>query len=141
MEDERDEISHVRTSQRGAYDVTQAEISLTVKHVGSARMLATVFMQAPKAYMVLGWSNRKDFDQFKSDFKSIADSFRSYDPKRDGDVPRIALATWKQGDSWEALARQSHNILGPFTADKLAALNGEGLEQKPAAGTIIKIVK
>jgi len=141
MAGNRAEISGVKTSQRDGYDVTQAEINLTVKNVGSARMLATVFMRAPKAYMVVGWSNRKTVEQFKADFMVIADSFHSYDPKRDGDVPRIGLHTWAKGDSWSKLAGQSKEILGPFTTDKLAALNGEGPDQAPAVGTIIKIVK
>jgi len=141
MAGDRADISVIQTSKRDGYDVTQAEINLSLKKVGSARMLATVFMRAPKAFLVLGWSSRREFDQFQGDFKSIADSFHSYDAKRDGDIPRIALYTWKDGDNWKELADNSHNILGSFTTDKLAALNGEGPKQKPAVGTIIKIVK
>jgi len=56
-------------------------------------------------------------------------------------VPRIRLYTWKQGDNWKRLAKADHNILGRFTADKLAALNGMGLKESPKPGTIIKIVR
>jgi len=134
-------ITTLKTSRRDGYDVTQAEIDLSLKNVGAAHMLATVFMKGPKTFILTSWSKRKEFGEFQNDFSSIADSFKSYDAKRDGDVPRIALYVWKQGDSWAGLAKQSHDILGNFTADKLAALNGEGPEQKPAVGSIIKIAK
>jgi len=137
----RADIGPVHQSRRDNYNVTQTEIDVSMRSVGAAHMLATVFMQGPKAFVLLGWAQRKQFEPFRADFKAIADSFHSYDVQRDGDVPRIALANWKQGDSWKALADRSHNILGPFTADKLAALNGFGPDQTPEPGSMIKIVK
>lgn len=134
-------FSHIKTSTRDGYEVTQAEIDMSIKNVGSARLLATIFIQGPKAYLVSSWSKRKEYDQFRDDFRAIADSFHRYDVKKDGDVPRISLYTWADGDSWKALAARSKEILGPFTADKLAALNGMGPDEAPARGTIIKIVK
>ncbi|MDQ6966837.1 MAG: M48 family metalloprotease, partial [Mariprofundaceae bacterium] len=141
MAGSRAEFSNLKTSTRDGYEVTQAEIKTSLKNVGAASLLATVFMRGPKAFLITSWSKRKEFDQFRDDFKAIAASFHSYDPKIDGDVPRIALYTWHEGDKWSKLAANNKNILGPFTADKLAVLNGMGPEQSPANGSIIKIVK
>jgi len=138
---DRAKFGTVRTSKRDGYDVTQVELDVSMRSVGAAHMLGTVFIQGPKAYVILGWTQRKNFEPHRKDIQAIADSFRGYDVKRDGDVPRIALYTWKQGDSWQTLAKRSNNILGSFTSDKLAALNGEGPKQKADVGSIIKIVK
>lgn len=137
----RAEITELTTSKRDDFEVTQAEIDLSMKNVGSAHMLATVFMRGPKAYLLTGWSKRKEFQQFRNDFYAMAESFHSFSKEKEGDVPRIGLYQWKQGDSWRLLAERSENILGRFTADKLAALNGLGPEEFPEAGTIIKNVK
>jgi len=141
MAGSRATLSNIQSSSRDGFEVTQAEIDTSLKNVGSAHLLATIFMRGPKAYLLSSWSKRKEFDQFRDDFKAIAESFHSYDPNKDGDVPRIALYTWANGDRWSKLASSSKDILGAFTADKLAALNGMGPQQSPAAGTIIKIAK
>jgi len=141
MTGSRAEFSHLQTSTRDGYEVTQAEIKTSLKNVGAAGVLATVFMRGSKAYLISTWSKRKEFDQFSDDFKAIAASFHSYDPKRDGDIPRIALYTWHGSDNWNKLAASSKHILGPFTADKLAALNGMGPNEFPKPASIIKIVR
>jgi len=141
MASDRAKFGAVKTSKRDGYDVTQVEIDVSMRSVGAAHMLGTVFIQGPKAYVILGWTQRKNFEPHRKDIQAIADSFGSYDVKRDGDVPRISLYTWKKNDSWKALANRSKNLLGSFTADKLAALNGMGPDQKPEPGTIIKSAK
>jgi len=138
---DRAKFGAVKTSKRDGYDVTQVELDVSMRSVGAAHMLGTVFIKGPKAYVILGWTQRKNFEPHRKDIQAIADSFRSYDVKRDGDVPRIALYTWKNNDSWKKLADRNQNLLGSFTADKLAALNGMGPDQKPETGTIIKSVK
>jgi predicted Zn-dependent protease len=135
------DIGPIRTWQHDGFDVSQAEIQKSLRNVGAASMLVTVFMRGDKAFFVVCWSPRKDYGSFESDFKAIAASFGSYDPKRDGDVPRIGLYTWKAGDNWKKLAEEDHDILGRFTADKMAVLNGMGVDQSPPAGMIVKIVK
>lgn len=141
MAGSRAEVTQVVTGVRDGYQMTQAVVDLSVRNVGSARMLATIFMRGPKAFLMTSWCKRNEYSQFSADFHAMADSFHSFDPKKEGDVPRIALYTWKSGDSWSSLAERSKDILGRFTTDKLAALNGEGPDQAPAVGTIIKIVK
>jgi len=51
------------------------------------------------------------------------------------------LHSWKKNDSWVKLARQSHQILGHFTAERIAALNGMDLSQTPRLKSIIKTIK
>ncbi|MDQ6960070.1 MAG: M48 family metalloprotease, partial [Mariprofundaceae bacterium] len=134
-------LEELKTSHRDGFEITQAVVNTSAKQVGQARVLATVALDGPKAYILTSYSQRTKFDDYRADFESIARSFRHYDVKRDGDVPRIRLHIWKAGDNWKQLAKQSHNILGRFTADKLAALNGMDLNESPKGGTIIKIVR
>jgi len=77
MAGSRAEFSNLQTSTRDGYEVTQAEIMTSLKNVGSAGLLATVFMRGPKAFVITSWSKRKEFDQFRDDFKAIAASFHS----------------------------------------------------------------
>ncbi|MDQ6986976.1 MAG: M48 family metalloprotease [Mariprofundaceae bacterium] len=137
----RQRLENLRKSQRGPFAVTQAIVNVSLKNVGAARMHATVLIQGTRAFILLSWSQRKFFNDFVADFQAISDSFAAYDPKRDGDIPRIHPYVWKQNDSWQKLARRSHDILGRFTADKLAALSGMGAQEKPAPGALVKIVK
>jgi len=141
MAGSRADVTGVVTENRDGFQVTQAMIDLSVRNVGSARMLATVFMRGPKAFLMSSWCKRAEYSQFSADFHAMADSFHSFDSRKEGDVPRIALYTWKPGDTWTGLAKRSKDILGRFTTDKLAVLNGEGPKEFPKAGTIIKIVK
>jgi len=134
-------LEYLQTSHRDGFEITQAIINTSAKQVGQARVLATVALDGPKAFVLMSYSQQAKFEAYRSDFKAIARSFRHYDVKRDGDVPRIRLYIWKQGDSWQALARWHHNILGRFTGDKLAALNGMDLNESPKPNTIIKIVR
>lgn len=134
-------IGPIRTWRHDGFDVAQARLDKSLRNVGAAGMLVTVFMRGDKAFFVVCWSPRKDYVRFEDDFKTIAGSFGSYDPKRDGTVPRIGLYIWKAGDSWKRLAERDHDLLGRFTAERLAILNGMGLDQSPPAGMIVKIVK
>jgi len=137
----RQRLENLHTSQRGPFAVTQSTVNASLKNVGAARMLVTVLIDGTKAFVLIAWSQRKVFDDFAGDFQTISDSFAAYDPKRDGDIPRIHPYTWKQNDNWQKLARRNHGILGRFTADKLAALNGMGPQERPTVGALIKIVK
>ncbi|MDQ6957615.1 MAG: M48 family metalloprotease [Mariprofundaceae bacterium] len=134
-------LEALHTTRRGGFAVTQAIVNTSAKQVGQARVLATAALKGSKAYILTSYSQRAKFEDYRADFEAIARSFRSYDVKRDGDVPRIHLYTWKQGNNWKSLAKTDHNILGRFTADKLAALNGMDLNESPKGGTIIKIVR
>ena len=134
-------IGPITQSQRDGFKVGQAVVTMSAPHISQARILATVFLEHDKAFVTMGWCDRHTFDAHQSQFESIADSFRHYDAKRDGGIPRVHLIVWKQGDSWQLLARHSHNILGRFTANKIAVMNGMGLNETPKAGTVIKTVR
>jgi len=137
----RQRLENLHTSQRGPFAVTQTTVNASLKNVGAARMLASVFIDGTKAFVLISWSQRKLFDDFADDFQAIADSFAAYDSKRDGDIPRIHPYVWQHGDNWQKLARRSRDNLGRFTSDKLATLNGMGPQEKPTVGALIKIVK
>ena len=134
-------LEELKTSHRDGFAITQAIVNTSAKQVGQARVLATVALDGPKAFILTSYSQRAKFEDYRTDFEAIARSFRHYNVKRDGDVPRIHLYIWKQGDSWQELAQKDRNILGRFTTDKLAALNGMDLNESPKPGTIIKIVR
>jgi len=133
-------LEELQTSRGDGFAITQAIVNTSAKQVEQARVLATVAMKGTKGFILISYSQRAKFEEHRADFESIARSFRSYDVKRDGDVPRIHLYIWKQGDNWQSLALKNHNILGRFTADKLAAMNGMDLNESPKFGTVIKIV-
>jgi len=134
-------LEELKISRRDGFAITQAIVNTSAKQVGQARVLATVALDGPKAFILTSYSQRAKFGEYRADFEAIARSFRHYNVKRDGDVPRIHLYIWKQGDNWKMLAQKDRNILGRFTADKLAALNGMDLNESPKPGTIIKIVR
>jgi len=118
-----------------------AHIRMSAPHVSLAMIDAYLFLKGSQAFVLAMWSKRGDFDTHQRDFSSIAHSFRSYDAKRDGGIPRIALYRWRTHDSWEQLAVRNHYMLGRFTATKLAALNGMDRSERPQAGQIIKTVQ
>lgn len=137
----KDRNLKIDSGRQAGMDYAHASIKRSAPKVSFAMIDAHVFLQGSKAYVLTMWCDRDLFDKHAADFATIAKSFRSYDKQRDGDVPRITLRQWRAGDSWQALAASSNNILGRFTADRLAALNGMNLDEKPATGSLIKIVK
>ncbi|MDX8376803.1 MAG: M48 family metalloprotease [Mariprofundales bacterium] len=123
-----------------------AFVTMSAPHVSEARISAHIFLRHDQAFIITMWTKRADFAKYIKQFAGIAYSFRDYNKQRDGDVPRIMLYQWRNNDSWLSLARkfgktkEGGNILGKFTSEKLAALNGMNSNQKPAVGTIIKLV-
>ncbi len=131
----------IRSGMQYGYKTARTVIQMSAPHVSQATVDARIFMKGPKAYLLLMWEERSKYPAHQRDFDAIADSFRPYDTKKDGDIPRIALHRWQQGDNWQQLAKKSHRILGRFTAEKIAALNGMSLSETPATGTLIKTVR
>lgn len=131
----------ITTGKQAGMDYAHANIKQSAPKVSFAMIDAHVFLQGSRAFVLTMWSHRDEFDKYKADFATVAKSFRAYDKQRDGDIPRISIYQWQAGDSWQKLADRSHNILGSFTAERLAALNGMEKKEKPAKGTLIKVVK
>lgn len=129
------------TGTQSGMPFAHAEVRMSAPHVSLAMIDAYVFLKGDQAFILAMWSKRDDFSRYLSDFSSIARSFRRYDSKRDGDIPRIALHHWQANDSWERLAIKSNHILGRFTADKLAALNGMDITEHPRTGDLVKTVR
>ena len=137
----RRHLTVIGTGTQAGMPYAHAQVRMSAPQVSTAMIDAYMFLKGSQAYMMLMWSERDKFEQHKADFDQIARSFRRYDKERDGDIPRIAMHTWQAGDSWQKLAAQNRNILGRFTADKLAALNGMGIDEKPKNGELIKTVR
>ncbi len=125
---------------QGDMPFARTTVRMSAPYVSKAMIDARVFLKGPKAFIVLMWSERKSFASHRPAFDAIAASFRDYDIKRDGDVPRIMLHSWKVNDTWRRLARRSNMIFGRFTAEKFAALNGMDIRETPAPGELIKLV-
>ncbi len=133
-------MTSIERGRQDVFEYAHAAVDTSAPHVSHAHVEAWVFLKGPKAFIMLMWCERNHVSEYQKDFSDIAASFRSYIRERDGDVPRITLVRWQQGDSWHKLARRCHDKLGRFTAQKLAALNGMGLKETPAPGTWIKTV-
>lgn len=134
-------IENLTSSTIMGYPSAHARVKTSAPHVSEAYIDATVWLKGSQAFLLFMWAPRNDIDQYNADFKAIRNSLKFYDEKKSGGIPRIALHIWKKGDSWSSLARQSKQILGRFTADRIAALNGMNLTQTPKAGYIIKTIK
>lgn len=119
----------------------QALISMSAPHVSQAMISSHVFLIGSKAFLLSMWADRNVFEQYRDQFAQIARSFKPYDKLLDGDVPRIHLYIWQSGDSWQQLAERNKQILGRFTAEKLAALNGMNVNPLPTIGQLIKNVQ
>ena len=134
-------IGAITTGTHNGFPFARSMVMTSAPHVSTAAIDANIFLDGPRAFIILLYSERKDEGKYQSQFDQIRDSFRHYDAAVDGDVPKIHNRIWKRGDSWEGLAKSGNYILGRFTADRLAALNGMDLNESPAPGSIIKNVR
>lgn len=137
----RDDVMEISSGIRAGMAYAHGTVRRSAPKVSRAKIDAHVFLRGSRAFVLMMWSPRDEFDKHRGDFAKVAASFRSYDKKRDGDIPRIVLYQWRSGDSWQALAGRNRNMLGRFTADKLAALNGMAANESPKPGTLIKNVE
>ncbi|MFC1536629.1 M48 family metalloprotease [Pseudomonadota bacterium] len=137
----RRRMGEIRSGSHNGYSYARSVVMASAPHVSQAAIDATVFLDGPRAFIVLLYTPRKEIQSYQSQLDQIWNSFRSYNIAKDGDIPKIHNYVWKRGDSWQKLASRSRNILGRFTADKLAALNGMGPSKLPRPGTIIKTVQ
>jgi len=106
-----------------------------------AAMDVTVWVKGEQAFVMLMWAKKDAFADYAKDFNAIGLSLKPFDAKKDDGIPRMALHIWQQGDSWQSLTKQSHDILGKFTAERLAVLNGMDVQQVPKVGRLVKLVK
>lgn len=126
---------------RNDFEVAHTIARISAPHVSKATVHASVYRKGPRIFMMLMWSEREHFKENIADFSAIESSFRPYLADRDGDVPRIYLYSWKKTDTWQGLAARSGDLLGRFTADRFAALNGLNAEESPTPGDLIKLVR
>jgi len=131
----------ITTGKHDGYPYARSMIMASAPHVSKAAIDVSVFLDGPKAFIIMLYSQRNEEGKYQTQFNQIRDSFRHYDVAKDGDVPKIRIDIWRQGDSWEKVAKRGNHILGRFTAEKLAALNGMDVDKLPAPGTLIKNVQ
>jgi predicted Zn-dependent protease len=135
------DMGQIDSGSQDRFRYAHTFVTIDAPHVPNAMVDATVFLDGPRAYLMLMWCKAGDFAANQKDFSDIAYSFRAYDAKQGGGVPRIRLVTWAAGDTWQKLAERDHQILGRFTAAKLAALNGMGPDASPPVGEVVKTVR
>lgn len=131
----------ITTGAHNGFPFARSRVMESAPHISQAAIDANVFLDGSRAFIVRLYSERNEIGKYQTQFDQIRDSFRHYNVKIDGDVPKIHNYIWKRGDSWEQLAKSNKHILGRFTADRLAALNGMDLNETPPVGTIIKDVR
>lgn len=134
-------IKSVTTGTHNGYPYARSMVMASAPHVSQAAIDVSVFLDGPRAFIILLYSQRHEIGKYQSQFDSIRNSFNRYDVVRDGDVPKIRAYIWKRGDSWKKIARRNDQILGSFTAEKLAALNGMDVDDMPVPGVIIKNIQ
>ena len=131
----------IDTGTQGGMPYAHTTLEKSAPHVSHAKIDAYIFLQGSRAYLITLWCKRDQFADYQKNFATIAQSFQPYDHKKEGDVPRIALHVWAKDDSWKKLATATKERLGRFTAEKIAALNGMGIDETPKLGEVIKTVK
>jgi len=114
---------------------------VSMPHLSRASAIVHAFVRKDQLFLLIFWAPRDQMQQYEPEFSKIASSFDRYDPKRDGTIPRIALYRWRKGDDWRKLAERLGMPLGPFTAERLAALNGMDPDETPEEGVLVKIVR
>ncbi len=134
-------IGAITTGKHNDFPFARSRVMTSAPHVSKAAIDANVFLDGPRAFIILLYSRRNEIEKYQPQFNQIRDSFRRYDVAIDGDVPKIHNYIWKHGDSWKRLAKSGNYILGRFTADRLAALNGMDATEVPAPGSLVKDVR
>jgi len=133
-------LVNVVQGRRNGFTYARTELNISVNNIKQARLFANVILDGSRAYVIYMWTHANAYARHRPDFIAIADSFRRFTDKQI-DVPRISLHVWKRSDSWRGLAGKNGNLLGRFTAERLAALNGMDMRQQPKAGDIAKLVR
>jgi len=131
----------VHHGRRGKWRWARLQADLSQPKVSEARVDMSVWIEGGKALVMALWAPRSDVARWQSQFDTIVASLHGYNRKQDGAVPRIVLRSWKRGDDWHKLAAYSGLVLGRFTAQRLAALNGMDMQHLPAEGYLIKSVQ
>jgi len=134
-------VGPITSGTQNGFQTARARVDISAPHVSQASYDVHVFLRGPQAFVMLLWCDRNEFARNLPQFDRIAASFDSYDKQRDGDIPRIHIIIWKAGDSWQQLAADSRQVLGRFTAEHFAAMNGMDVGTSPAPGTLIKVVR
>ncbi|MBL1352648.1 MAG: M48 family metalloprotease [Zetaproteobacteria bacterium] len=137
----KQDITYMKKDQILGHEAAHAHIEGKAPNMKYAAMDVTIWMVKEQAFIMMMWAKKDKFSQYEKDFNAIGLSLKAFHPKKDEGIPRMALHIWEQGDSWQSLAKQSHDILGHFTADHLAVLNGMDVKQMPTVGVLVKIVK
>jgi len=134
-------ITYIKDDTILGHQAAHAHVEGSAPNMKHAAMDVSVWTEHEQAFVLIMWAKKSEFSKYEKDFNAIGSSLKFFDGKNDDGIPRMALHLWVQGDSWQALAKASHQILGKLTAQRFAVLNGMDVMQTPKIGTVIKIVK
>ncbi len=134
-------ITYIKKDTILGHKAAHAHIEGKAPNMKHAGMDVTVWVVKEQAFVMMMWAKKDAFSQYEKDFNAIGLSLKAFDDQKDAGIPRMTVHIWKQGDSWQALAKQSDDILGRFTAERLSVLNGMDVQQSPKQGVLIKLVK
>ncbi len=131
----------MRHGQRDDWQWARVQADVSQPHVSKARVDLSVWLHGGKALLLALWAPRDEVAAWQSQFDTIVASLHRYSRAKDGTVPKIVLHTWRADDSWKQIARRDGMVLGPFTARRLAVLNGMDARDHPEAGRLVKLVR
>jgi len=137
----KEKITYLKADKALGYAAAHAHVEGSAPNMKNAAMDVLVWLKGEQAFVMMMWSKKSEFASYEVDFNAIGSSLKSFDATQKGGIPRMALHVWHEGDSWEKLAAQSNQILGKFTAERFAILNGLPLSGEPEVGSMIKIVE
>jgi predicted Zn-dependent protease len=106
--------------------------------LGNVTMRAAHIVHNGNVYMVAGFTAPTLFQQSDAAFLASIRSFKPISAAEAANIHpnRIDIYVVRQGDSWQAIAERSGNIIKPST---LAIMNGFEPASQPPIGTRIKI--
>jgi len=137
----KQDITYIKADKILGHEAAHAHVEGSAPHMRHAAMDVTVWIDEEQAFVMVMWAKKDAFVNYEEDFNAIGLSLKAFDVQAKGAIPRIAMHIWREGDSWQSLAAASGDILGHFTAERFAVLNGMDLAMNPAIGTVIKIVE
>jgi len=117
----------------GTYEKTVGTVRAIVRaaHVRAGRQI----------YIVAGLASADDFARVERDFNATIQSFRELSQQEADRIQpsRIAFATVRNGDTWDAIAARSGTPV-PVKGSTLAIMNGSDPVTPPKAGARIRVI-
>jgi len=134
-------ITYIKKDTILGHQAAHAHIEGTAPNMKHAAMDVSIWTVKEQAFVMVMWAKKSAFSKYEHDFNRIGLSLKPFDAQKEDGIPRMTLHVWGKGDSWQSLADKNHDILGKYTAERLAVLNGMNMKQVPELGALVKLVK